>query len=111
MKCPHCKTKLIPHDAASGAKVGAVHCDGCGCCFLEDGETPRPGVPVCDKAPPEATDFNVGEVIESVFDRFRPEDDKDEEPEPEPEPVVEAKPEPVVTAAVAPPKPKSRSRR
>lgn len=46
MKC-HCKSELTPHDAIAGVKVGALHCYGCGCCFLSDGKTPREGVPVC----------------------------------------------------------------
>lgn len=50
MKCEHCKTALTPHETAFGAKRGALHCGGCGCCFLSDGKTPRDGVPVCDQA-------------------------------------------------------------
>jgi len=50
MKCPHCDTELTPHDAQTGVKVGAQHCNGCGCCFLSDGQTPREGVPMCERA-------------------------------------------------------------
>lgn len=50
MKCTHCKYPLEPHDTEYGAKRGALHCAGCGCCFQADGKTPREGVPVCDLA-------------------------------------------------------------
>lgn len=50
MNCAHCKTELTPHDAESGAKKDAMHCYGCGCCFLSDGVTPREGVPLCVQA-------------------------------------------------------------
>lgn len=48
MNCPHCETELVEH-VEENAKKGAQHCNGCGCCFLADGETPRPGVAVCEE--------------------------------------------------------------
>src|SRR5678815_1909745 len=48
MKCPHCAdSTLVDHDTFAPKSEPALHCFECGCCFLADGETPRPGVPVC----------------------------------------------------------------
>lgn len=48
MNCQHCGSELRQHGPeAGGSKAGAWHCDGCGCCFLDEGKTPRPGVPLC----------------------------------------------------------------
>lgn len=47
MKCTHCTSALIEHQG----KDGALHCNICGCCFLADGETLRPGHPQCAGAP------------------------------------------------------------
>lgn len=59
MNCPHCKTELTPHEVDEGlAKYGALHCDGCGCCFQADGETPREGVPVCAQEPVEEAELD-----------------------------------------------------
>jgi len=44
-KCPHCKAKLLKHDAVNGPKAGAEHCNTCGCCFIA-GEL-RPDHPIC----------------------------------------------------------------
>jgi len=46
MNCAHCGSELVPHEG-TGAKEGALHCYGCGCCFVADGVTPREGVPIC----------------------------------------------------------------
>lgn len=43
--CGHCAGELVAHEG--GEKDGALHCNGCGCCFVEDGETLRPGHPAC----------------------------------------------------------------
>jgi len=49
MNCPHCEASvLIDHDTFAPKTGGALHCFECGCCFLPDGKTPRPGVPVCN---------------------------------------------------------------
>lgn len=51
MKCPHCvDSTLVDHDTFAPKSGGALHCFECGCCFLTDGTTPRPGVPVCNAA-------------------------------------------------------------
>ena len=71
MKCPHCKVELTPHEG-TGAKEGALHCYECGCCFLSDGQTPREGVPMCERAQVKQTSPSV-------------------EPEPAPEPEEEPK--------------------
>lgn len=48
MKCPHCAdSTLTDHETFAPKSGGAFHCFECGCCFLPDGKTPRPGVPVC----------------------------------------------------------------
>jgi hypothetical protein len=41
MKCRHCDNQFTKHTD------GRLHCNWCGCCFLEDGRTGRPGHPVC----------------------------------------------------------------
>lgn len=46
--CGHCDGDLVRHETVSESdKSGMLHCDGCGCCFLADGETLRPGHPAC----------------------------------------------------------------
>lgn len=51
MKCQHCTdSTLIDHDTFAPKTGGGLHCFECGCCFLLDGTTPRPGVPVCVSA-------------------------------------------------------------
>jgi hypothetical protein len=48
MKCPHCPdSTLVDHETFAPKTDGAMHCFECGCCYLLDGVTPRPGVPVC----------------------------------------------------------------
>lgn len=72
MTCPHCKTPLTDHETFAPKSGGALHCFECGCCFLLDGKTPRPGVPVCDRVeetPPELrkrvlSDLKIGELLE-----------------------------------------------
>lgn len=58
MNCKHCGSALTDHETFAPKSGGALHCDGCGCCFLLDGVTPRPGVPVCALvgAAPEASE-------------------------------------------------------
>ena len=46
--CPHCGADLIPHGTENPHTAGAVHCNGCGCCF-QDGEQ-RPGHELCRPA-------------------------------------------------------------
>jgi hypothetical protein len=60
MKCKHCKSALIEHEG----KDGALHCNACGCCFLKDGETLRPGHPQCTAAPTlEQPETAVWEIL------------------------------------------------
>ncbi len=73
MNCPHCKTELIEHVGTGGAKEGAQHCFGCGCCFEANGKTARKGVPVCVLAkdvPEEETkpigQMNKTELLDAV---------------------------------------------
>lgn len=58
MNCPHCDSRLTPHEGG-GAKEGALHCYVCGCCFLADGTTSRPGTPVCALAEIAAEEMAV----------------------------------------------------
>jgi hypothetical protein len=68
MNCRHCDKELRQHIEGSGAsKEGAYHCDGCGCCFIDEGNTPRPGVPLClvgqaTEAYPSYSDMPVSEL-------------------------------------------------
>lgn len=50
-KCEHCKGELVAHE---GSKEGFFHCAECGCCFLDDKSTVRPGHPICREAPADA---------------------------------------------------------
>lgn len=43
--CPHCQSDLLAHSGANPHTVGAMHCNTCGCCFV-DGEL-RPGTLAC----------------------------------------------------------------
>lgn len=54
MNC-HCGAALTPHEG-TGAKLGALHCYECNCCFQKDGKTPREGVPQCAQAPKPDSD-------------------------------------------------------
>jgi hypothetical protein len=36
--CPHCRGKLEEHDAETGDKAFATHCNTCGCCFVPNAE-------------------------------------------------------------------------
>ena len=47
MTCNHCDGELVKHDELDEAKAGMKHCDTCGCCFLSDGKTLRPGHTPC----------------------------------------------------------------
>lgn len=42
----HCGSEMTAHGDENPFKVGAHHCDACGCCLLEDG-TPREGHGPC----------------------------------------------------------------
>lgn len=46
--CPHCESNLIPH---IGDNEAYTHCNTCGCCFVAEDGSQRPGHPVCN---PEA---------------------------------------------------------
>lgn len=48
MKCLHCRGELVEH--VGGLKDTMLHCNACGCCFLADGKTLRPGHPACAPA-------------------------------------------------------------
>ena len=83
MRCTHCRSELREH--GPGAKQGALHCDGCGCCFLADGKTPREGVPVCDLAQEAPTSPATPEPESPAEEEAEP-DEPTEEPTPEPTP-------------------------
>ena len=59
MNCPHCDTELLRHE--EGELESDQHCNGCGCCFLKDGKTPRPGHPECNKGMPLRQSRNTEE--------------------------------------------------
>jgi hypothetical protein len=42
--CPHCNSKLLPHE---GVNEEFTHCNTCGCCFVQETGEQRPGHPVC----------------------------------------------------------------
>lgn len=49
MNCPHDEAEMISH-GDTDLKTGWQHCNVCGCCFLADGQTVRPGHPACRQA-------------------------------------------------------------
>lgn len=55
MNCPHCGARLELHDR-EGIHGGERHCNTCGCCFENDGKTPREGHPICAVAAQGASD-------------------------------------------------------
>lgn len=69
MKC-HCGGEAIAHGDENPFKVGAFHCDACGCCMYEDG-TNRVGHPGCGGYHAEAVEFEVVAVEESPTPKRR----------------------------------------